>query len=1044
MHSLQHRQRHISFCLVVIAVLAVSLSGCGSSARPIAVTITQGAAVSLDNGQSKSLAVTLANDSKSAGVAWSLSSGPGTLSGATSNAVTYNAPASGVAATATVTATSLTDSTKSAMITLHISAVPAIATTPAMGAGTNGSAFTFSVPVNGGTAPLTWSISVGALPTGLTLSPSGTISGTPNANATLSPYTFTVRVQDAASVAATQAYSLTINNPPAPVITTTAPTAGTNGTAYSAFTFTLASGGMAPMSWSETGALPTGMTLSAGGVLSGTPHQAGSFPITVSVLDSSNPQQTASHRFTLQINNPAPPSITTTLLPNGTVGTAYSQTILATGGLAPYSWSVSVGILPAGLTLGGSTTNSVTLSGTPTAAVSKTFIIQITDAASQSGNQAYTVTIGNPPAPSITTTSLPNGAVNTAYNQTIQATGGLAPFAWSVSTGTPPAGLNLGSSTTNSVALSGSPTTAQSSVGFTIQVIDSLSQAGSQAYTVTIAAQPIIVTISNKISTIQAGAAAVTLNAVVQHDTQGVTWTLIANGSACSPTCGTLGNITTTSVEYTPPATVPSAPDNAPTITATSVTDNSKTDTDSFTITSTAASCTAQGSEAVLHGQYAFSLAGYNSTGFAALVGSLTADGTGHITAGELDMNGAVGLHAQVSINASGSSYSVGSDNRGCAVIATSSGTFTTRISVGSLSSNVATKGRIIEWETGSSAFIASGQLLKQTISGGLSGAYVFSIAGEDHSGPVPIACAGVMNGSGGNFSAGEEDCNDGGTADHETGMTGVYTALDSSGRGTSSLVTSHGTSHIVFYMASSSKLLMLGTDPQSSTPSFSGEMRSQSGTFNSSSLNGISVFYLSGFSGGGNADATLGLLSGNSGTATISLYEDDGGTFHTSPGLSCSYTVASNGRVILTGTNCTGQAPVLYLTAASSGLMVSPGGVSSGAFEPQAAGPFSNSSESGTFFTGTSLVPLQSAEPGVGWVTLSNGSVNGVSDDTSTTFQNADGAFSDTYTVNSAGWVTLAGDSNPTLVVISGSKLVKIDPSKSTDPNPMLLILEK
>jgi Putative Ig domain len=695
------------------------------------------------------------------------------------------------------------------------------------------------------------------------------------------------------------------------------------------------------------------------------------------------------------------------------------------------------------LNLGSSTTNSVTLSGTPTPAAPSTFTIRITDAASQTGSQAYTVTISNPPAPSITTTSLPDGAVNTAYNQTIQATGGLAPFAWTVSAGTPPAGLHLGNSTTNSVALSGTPTTAQSNVGFTIQVTDSLSQAGSHAYTVSIAALPIIVTISNKISTIQAGAAAVTLNAVVQHDTQGVAWTLTANGSACSPTCGTLGNITTTGVEYTPPTTVPSAPDNAPTITATSVTDNTKTDTDSFTITSVAASCTVQGNEAVLNGQYAFSLAGYNSTGFAALVGSLTADGAGHLS-GVLDMNGAFGLHTQVSISPGGSSYSVGSDNRGCAVIATSSGTFTTRIAVGSLSSNVATKGRIIEWETGASAFIASGQLLKQTISGGLSGAYVFSIAGQDHSGPVPIACAGAINGSGGNFSAGEEDCNDGGTPDHETGMTGTYTSLDASGRATASLLTSHGTSTIVFYMASSSKLLMLGTDPQSSTPSFSGEMRSQSGTFNNASLSGIAVFYMSGFSGGGNGDATLGLLNGSSGTATISLYEDNGGTFHTSLGFSCSYAVASNGRVILTGTNCTGQSPVLYLTAANAGLMVNAGGVSSGAFEPQAAGPFSNSSESGTFFTGTSLVPLQSAEPGVGWVTLTNGSVTGVSDDTSPTFQNADGSFSDTYTVNSAGWVTLAGDSNPTLVVISGSKLVKIDPSKASDPNPMLLILEK
>jgi hypothetical protein len=711
--------------------------------------------------------------------------------------------------------------------------------------------------------------------------------------------------------------------------------------------------------------------------------------------------------------------------------------------LAPYSWSVSAGTLPAGLSLGSSTTASVTLSGTPSAAAASTFTIQVTDAVSQVGTQAYTVTMNNPPAPSITTTSLPDGAVNTAYNQTIQASGGLAPYTWTVSGGTLPAGLTLGSSTSASVTLSGTPTTVESGVVFTIQVTDSLSQSGSHGYTMNIAALPIIVSISNKISTIQAGAAAVTLNAVVQHDTQGVTWSLTANGTACSPTCGTLGNITANNVDYTPPATVPGAPNNAPVITATSVTDNTKTDTDSFTIASATAACTTQGSESVLSGKYAFSLRGYNDTGFAAVVGSFTADGTGHITAGELDMNGAFGLHTQVSIIPSGSTYSVGSDNLGCAVIATASGTFTTRIAVGGLASNVATKGRILEWETGSSAFIASGQLLKQTIAGSLSGSYVFSIVGEDYTGPVPIACVGVWAASSGALSAGEQDCNDGGVVAHETGMTGTYTSLDSSGRGTSSLVSSHGTSHLAFYMASSSELLMVGTDPQSSTPGYSGEMRPQSGTFNSASLNGVSVFYMNGFSGGGQTVADIGLFTSSAGTAAINMYEDKGGTISNNA-FSCGYTVAANGRVTLSGTNCA-PGPSLYLTAARTGFILTNGnGVDTGGMEPQVAGPFSNSSVSGTLFTGTSLIPMQGVEPGVGWVTLNNGSASGVSDNTGTTYQNAGNSFSDTYSVNSAGFVTISGDSNPTLLVISGSKLVKIDPSSSSDPNPMLMIMEK
>jgi hypothetical protein len=401
-----------------------------------------------------------------------------------------------------------------------------------------------------------------------------------------------------------------------------------------------------------------------------------------------------------------------------------------------------------------------------------------------------------------------------------------------------------------------------------------------------------------------------------------------------------------------------------------------------------------------------------------------------------------------VSIDTSASSYSVGSDNRGCAVIATSSGSFPMRISVGALSSNVATKGRIIEWETGSTAFVASGQLLKQTTSAfstGVTGKYVFGITGEDHSGPVAMSCVGVMTASGGSFSSGQEDCNIGGTPDNQASMTGTYTTLDASGRGTLSIVSSHGTSHIANYMVSSSKLLMLGTDDPSGSPVYSGEMRSQSGTFNNASLNGISVFYLSGIKGDGvNGNAVIGLFTGSNGSATIDMYEDGAGTT-THQAFACSYTVASNGRVTLSGADCT-PGPPLYLTAARAGIMETAGdSVTIGAVEAQAAGPFSTSSISGTFFMGTNLVPSQSAEPSIGSVTMNAGTVSGTSDVSSTNYQNAGQTFTDSYSINSTGWVTITGDgTTPTALVISGNKTVKIDPAGSSNPIPMLLIMEK
>jgi hypothetical protein len=89
-------------------------------------------------------------------------------------------------------------------------------------------------------------------------------------------------------------------SPGAPVIANTQPLAGTINSAYS-FTFTVSSGGQAPFTWSETGALPHGLMLASDGILSGTPTASGSFPITVKVADSAS--QTATKDVTIQINS---------------------------------------------------------------------------------------------------------------------------------------------------------------------------------------------------------------------------------------------------------------------------------------------------------------------------------------------------------------------------------------------------------------------------------------------------------------------------------------------------------------------------------------------------------------------------------------------------------------------------------------------------------------------------------------------------------------------------------------------------------------------
>ena len=182
---------------------------------------------------------------------------------------------------------------------------------------------------------------------------------------------------------------------------------------------------------------------------------------------------------------------------------------------------------------------------------------------------------------------------------------------------------------------------------------------------------------------------------------------------------------------YTAPS--PNVPSPNPVVVkAASAADPSKFETASVTVT-TALICES-GNESVLNGQYAFNLIGYNKAGFTAVVGSISVDGHGNITAGEADTNGGLGLHTASAISAG--SYSVGEDNHGCARIVTGFGTLNTRFDLGAISSGKATQGRIMEFDPAtSSAFIASGQILQQNtddFSAGLNGGYVHLMTGFD------------------------------------------------------------------------------------------------------------------------------------------------------------------------------------------------------------------------------------------------------------------------------------------------------------------------
>jgi hypothetical protein len=647
-------------------------------------------------------------------------------------------------------------------------------------------------------------------------------------------------------------------------------------------------------------------------------------------------------------------------------------------------------------------------------------------------------------SPSISTTTVPNGTTGTAYTTSITATGGTAPYTWSVSSGTLPAGLALGTSTTNSVTISGTPNSAQQGASFTMQVKDSAAKTATKAFTMNITST-ISVAITNKRAGIAPAAAAVEFDATVQNDTahQGVTWTLKANGVDCSPTCGTLTGATDVLVIYTPPPTVPASPNNSVTLAAISVADSTKSDSNLISITNSPLSaCTSSGHEAALNGKYAFLLQGNNSTGSTHMVGSFTADGAGKITAGEVDVNGAVPSH--VNLDTTATTYSVGADNRGCMTLKAGSTTTVVHFALGQVTANVAAKGRLIQFDDAvGTGTRSTGLLLKQdtaAIATNLSGNYAFNLVGTN-SLAIRYAAAGAFTVSSTLLTNGEVDVDDAGTAAHATGTIGsLSSTLSANGRGSFTLSAPPlFPTNFAFYLVSNSEVLIASTDSISSTaPVVSGELRLQSGTFSNASLHGVSILHTAGLDSG-TRSATIGTFTTDgAGNVSASIYNQDGVTVNPVQNTTTTYTVAANGRTTLAASG----SPVLYLTGSNAGLIVAnDSGVASGEFEAQRGSPFSASSLSGTYFFGTDTVASNVANTEVGVATPDGaGNATLTLDLNSSTGLSIDINSSSTFTVNADGTAIIGG--NPALL-ISPNKVLVID-GGSGNANANVVVLEK
>jgi uncharacterized repeat protein (TIGR01451 family) len=373
--------------------------------------------------------------------------------------------------TFTVQATDATTCFGTESITIRV--CPVI-TLGALTDATSGQAFNGSVAASGGAGPYVYQLTSGSLPSGLALNTAtGAVTGTSDTPGTSN---FTVEVTDANGCVKSEAYALDVVCP----TVTLSPALLNSATVGVAFNQTLsASGGTGPYSFAVTsGTLPTGMTLSGAGVLSGTATSAATVPLTVEATDANG--CTGTRNYTLEVVCPTI-VVTPASLNTPTVGSPFSQTLSASGGTGPYTFMVSDGALPAGLSL----SNGGVLSGTATSDAAATFEVQAADANGCAGALDYTVT---PVCPAITLGAGPLAFATegSSYTATLSASGGTGPYNYAVSSGSLPAGLSL----SGAGVISGTP--SGNGLGtFTVEATDTFGCVGSETYNLRVC--PVIV-----------------------------------------------------------------------------------------------------------------------------------------------------------------------------------------------------------------------------------------------------------------------------------------------------------------------------------------------------------------------------------------------------------------------------------------------------------------------------------------------------------------------------------------------------------------------
>lgn len=341
---------------------------------------------------------------------------------------------------------SLTDSTRSvpgvATDTLRLSILPSQVsfgpdTLPPAVVGTFFQRFFVG---QGGVGPYSYRVVGGALPPGLVVE-YGSVYGVPT---TAGSYAFTVELTDEIGATYQRAYTLDVSVAPISHDPVVLP-AVTAGRYYAESLSYRAHGGIAPYRYRLVPGttLPAGMQFSEqDGTLSGTTTDIGRFDLLVDVTDSAPQPTTVRWSFDIRVVPPGLGIYGPDRLRAAAVGSVYVDNFQAGGGQAPYTFAITAGALPAGVTL----RPDGFMSGTPTVAGSYAFTVTVTDSSASKGpfsaHSDYTLVVGDAVL-TLEPGVLPVAREGAAYSATLRPAGGTAPYHTAITTGTLPPGLSL-------------------------------------------------------------------------------------------------------------------------------------------------------------------------------------------------------------------------------------------------------------------------------------------------------------------------------------------------------------------------------------------------------------------------------------------------------------------------------------------------------------------------------------------------------------------------------------------------------------------------